>query len=187
MSLPTLPPIAFIEAANYTPVVGVPRSIDLIVIHSAETGEHDAVAENIAAGAAKPDAPMASWHYAIDRNSIVQSVRDADVAWHAPGANRNGLGLEHAGRARQTPADWDDAYSRAMLLLSTALSAHLCNRYDIPVRFVNVADLKRGGARGFTDHASVSLAFRKSTHTDPGKGFPWPWYLATVQAHLVGA
>ena len=70
--------------------------------------------------------------YCVDVDSIVQCVRDRDVAWRAPGANHSSIGIEHAGRARQSRAEWDDPYSRAMLARSAALVANLCRKYKVP-------------------------------------------------------
>lgn len=189
MSLPDLPPIRLIRATNFTRVpASAPRVVRKVVIHSAETGEHPLVAENIAAGSARPDAPETSWHYAVDSDSIVQSVLETDVAWHAPGANRDGIGIELAGRARQTLDDWSDAYSRAMLILAANLTAHILARHRLPARLLHADDLRADpSASGITYHHAVSVAFRKSTHTDPGPGFPWVGFLANVRALLAAA
>lgn len=190
MSLPPLPPIAFRQAIHFTPFAPFPRNIALIVLHTIESSELDLTAENMAAGISNPATTWrASWHYAVDRNSIVQSVRDRDVAWAAPGANANGLQIELAGRARQNAAEWDDPYSRSTLLLAANLVAHKCVEHVIPARFVDFVTLRAGApfARGITSHAAVSLAFGKSTHTDPGRDFPWSWFIETVGALLRGA
>ena len=85
-----------------------PHPIDLLVIHTMEAPEKPDTAENVAKWFAGSTAPQASAHYCIDADSIVQCVQDRDVAWHAPGANHNGLGFEHAGTAgRKTVMDRD--------------------------------------------------------------------------------
>ncbi len=175
-----LPPIKFVQARNYTK--GRKGSIDLIVIHDMEARETPLTAENVAAWFAGPNAPKASVHYNVDVDTIVQSVRDEDTAWHAPGANHNGIGIEHAGYARQTESEWLDDYSRRMLRLSARLVATLCRRHSIPVELVDAEGL-RNGRRGITTHALVSKAWpHKSNHQDPGKGFPMAWYLDQIRA-----
>lgn len=171
----------FVQARNYTRVSGG-RKVDLIVIHTMESPEKPDTAEAVAAWFAGSTAPQASPHYCIDADSIVQCVRLDDVAWCAPGANSNGIHLEHAGRAAQTLADWSDPYSTAMLQLSAELTADLCKRFSIPATFLDAAALQRG-ERGITTHAEVSKAFPKNSsgHWDPGPNFPMLKYIAQVK------
>src|SRR4051794_14169828 len=170
----------FIQARNYTRANRT--TIDLLVIHTMEAPEKPDTAENVAKWFAGPTAPQASAHYCIDDDSIVQCVMDKDVAWHAPGANHNGLGFEHGGTARQTSADWQDAYSEKVLALSATLVAEKCKQYGIPARWLTPADLK-AGRRGIAGHADCTVAFG-GTHTDPGANFPKEHYLGLVQAQL---
>jgi N-acetyl-anhydromuramyl-L-alanine amidase AmpD len=156
--------------------------IDLVVIHTMENAEKPDGAENVARWFAGSSAPIASAHYCVDNNSVVQCVREEDVAWAAPGANHNGIQIEHAGRAAQSARDWQDGYSNAMLRLSAKLTADICRRRNIPIRWLSAMDLLEG-RRGITSHANVSKAFKRSTHTDPGLSFPVEAYLALVKAY----
>jgi N-acetyl-anhydromuramyl-L-alanine amidase AmpD len=178
VSVTTVP---FVQARNYTG--GRSNAIDVLVIHTMESPEKPDTAESVAAWFAGSTAPQASAHYCIDGNSIVQCVRDEDVAWHAPGANHNGLGFEHAGRAAQTAHDWSDDYSLACLALSAELVARKCEEHHIPVVWLQSADL-RAGRRGITGHVQVSDAFKRSDHRDPGTSFPVQRYLALVRASM---
>lgn len=182
--------MTFVQARHYGEKED--RRIDLIVLHSMESSERPETAENVAAWFGGKDAPRASAHFCVDNNSVVQCVRVQDVAWHAPGANHNGIGIEHAGRAKQTREEWLDDYGLSMLELSARLSAHLCKELNIPPALMN-AGMLRGGiledgmrkpARGITRHVDVTAAFRKSTHVDPGEGFPLDWYIRRVAALL---
>lgn len=169
----------FIQARNYTKVSK--RDIDQIVIHTMEADEKPTTAEAVAAWFAGSTAPEASTHYNFDSDSIVQSVYDHDVAWCAPGANHNGLHMEHAGRASQNWRGWHDPFSQKMLLLSAQLVAQKCKRYGIPVRRLTPAQV-RAGAKGICGHIDVTRAFPdKGSHTDPGKDFPWRQYLKYVK------
>ena len=170
--------ITFKQAKNYTPANRT--EVKYIVIHSMEAGEASTTAENVSAWFAGSSAPKASAHFCIDCDSIVQCVKETDIAWHAPGANKLGLGLEHAGYARQTRDQWLDPFSSSMLKLSAKLTAKLCKDWNIPTKFVGRDDLKNGLA-GITTHHEVTQAFHESTHTDPGKGFPMDLYLQWVQ------
>ena len=78
-----------------------------------------------------------------------------------------------------------DDFSKAMLLGSAWLTADICLRRRIPIVFVDRDGLS-SGLRGITTHNEVTHAFRKSTHTDPGKNFPMDWYLEMVrEAHQI--
>ena len=159
------------------------RDSDLIVVHTMEAVEKPDTAERVAAWFAGPSAPMASAHYCVDADSVIQCVRESDVAFHAPGVNHRSIGVEHAGYASQSAEDWADPYSLTMLRRSAELVASICRRHGIPVRLLDEAALTRHEA-GITTHAAVSRAFRRSTHTDPGKNFPLAEYLTMVLEHV---
>lgn len=174
----------FVQARHYTRA-GC-RAIDVVVVHTMEAPELADTAERVARWVAGPAAPRASAHYCVDADSIVCCVRDDDVAWHAPGANRAGLGIELAGYARQGAADWGDAYSRALLSRAADLVAEKCAEYEVPVEWLYPGDLL-AGRRGITSHANVSVAFRRSDHFDPGPGFPIEHFLGLVRERVTGA
>ena len=156
------------------------NTVNWIVLHSMEAPESATRAEVVADWFADPKrAPRASAHYNVDCDSIVQSVREDNIAWHAPGANHHGIGIEHAGYARQTARQWRDGFSEPMLLRSAWLAARAALRWSIPVQYVDREGL-RDERRGITTHNEVTYAWRKSTHTDPGAGFPVDWYIDRV-------
>jgi N-acetyl-anhydromuramyl-L-alanine amidase AmpD len=150
-----------------------------------EAPEASTTAENVARWAAGPSAPSASWHYAIDDDSAVQCVKEEDIAWAAPGRNHNGIQLEHAGYARQTAEQWNDAFSMRMLERSAVITGGVCRRWDIPVVFVDAQGLLRG-ERGITTHWEVTKGPGRglTSHTDPGVHFPMARYLELVQQAL---
>ena len=141
--------IPFLKARNYTPAAR--QTIDLIVLHTMEAPEKPGTAAAVARWFAGAQAPRASAHYCVDRTSIVQCVHEKDVASHVGDGNRTSIGIEHAGNARQTPADWSDEYSEAMLARSSRLVAGICERYSILSELVDVAGLL-AGKRGITIH-----------------------------------
>jgi hypothetical protein len=148
--------IAVVESARYGPVVSLGTSIRTLV------------ANGIVG------------HNCVDSDSIVQSVRDSDIAWHCPGANHNGIGIEHAGYARQTREEWLDDYGVAMLRRSAALVVDLCDTYDIPPVWLSADDV-RAGRRGIATHRVCTAAFRTAGgHTDPGPNFPSDVYMGYV-------
>ena len=159
----------------------VPR---LIVLHTMENQEKPYAAENVAlwfAGRAKDPAPLASAHYNVDEDSIVQSVRETDRAWHAGPVNGFSIGIEHAGYAKQTAVDWFDAPSQAILWRSARLASRLCRRYNIPIQRASEESIANRTAKGFCGHVDVSKAFKhKGGHWDPGPNFPYDHYLELV-------
>ena len=196
--------IWFLPARHFT--TANRTRVDLVVIHSAEIGKSLDGAEALARGFArvrflrtcpicKADnggaarcptcgAPSkenkSSAHYNVDADSATQSVLETDIANHAPGVNPISIGIELCGRARQTAAEWDDGYSRLMLARAAKLTAAICRRWGIPVQFVSPSGLV-AGVPGITTHASVSEAFKRSTHHDPGPHFPFGRFLEMVK------
>ena len=171
-------PLPFVQARNF--YTGRRRSIRAIVLHTMEAAEKPTTAENVAAWFAGPNAPMASAHFCVDSDSIVQCVRESDTAFAAPGLNADGIQIEMAGYAAQGADGWADAYSTAMLELAAGLVAELAARWSLPVRFVDAAGLLRG-EEGITTHAEVTKAYRESTHTDPGPTFPMTLFLQLAE------
>lgn len=178
----TWPHLPFIEATNWSREIPAQRKRN-IVLHCIECAEASTAAENTAKWFAGRlgVAPRVSAHACVDDDSIVQCVPWERVAWHAPGANRLGIGIEHAGWARQTPQQWRDDYSRRMLQRSAWLVARLCAQFGLPVVFVTAEGLLRQEL-GITTHAEVNRAFHLSDHTDPGVAFPMDDYLLLVRS-----
>lgn len=170
-------PYPFVESPNVTRRPG--RPIDVVVIHTMEIAERDGAAAICARWFASK-ASQVSAHYCVDADETIQSVRERDIAWHARGGNTNSIGVELAGFARQTEAEWGDAYSRAVLDRAAALVADVCRRRRIPVRWLDSAGLV-ADRRGLTGHADVSEAFGLSDHWDPGRGFPVEAFLDRVR------
>ena len=171
----------FVESPNVTKTGG--RKIDLIVIHTMEMDEKGETAEHCALWFKNPAAKVSA-HYCVDADSVVQCVREEDIAWHARGGNSNSIGIELAGYAGQRALGWNDAYSRAVVERAARLTADVCARHGIPLRRLRVADLV-AGKRGVPGHADVSAAFRKSDHWDPGPDFPWTRFLRSARSRDV--
>lgn len=178
LDLSTIP---FIPAKNFTK--GRIKPIQLLVVHSAECPKKDGAARGVANYFATTDR-QASAHFTVDDKEIIQSVQLEDTAWAAKNANANGVNIEHAGYAKQTEAEWLDDYGRAMLELSAQLAAELCKQFNIePVRAEFLSGVSPTVTKpGFCGHRDVPL---HGSHSDPGGGFPWSYYLARVTAFIV--
>jgi hypothetical protein len=174
--------MTFLQARYFTPDRS--KTMRLIVIHDMEWPERPDAAEGCAAMFAGPNSPRGSAHYCIDNNTWVQSVRDSDTAWGAPGVNADGLHFEHAGFASQDRKDWSDPYSDAELKVSASLVAAKCRQYGIPPTRLSNDGLLHGG-KGIIGHAQATSVYG-GTHTDPGAGFPWDTYIGYVQSSYNG-
>jgi len=187
-------PFPFVQAKNYTKASRGLLDLHWVVLHTIEAAEKGTTAE-ACAEYFRTTTRQASAHYCIDVDSVVQCVRLADVAWAAPGANRHGVHLEHAGFAKQSPAEWLDDYSASMLRRSAKLTAKLMSDSKMQVAFIDRDKLRAARKlldagkpcplelRGITTHNEVSQAFKQSTHYDPGPNFPMPVYLDLVKGN----
>ncbi|MST50564.1 N-acetylmuramoyl-L-alanine amidase [Mobiluncus porci] len=156
----------------------------LVVIHTMESPEGVRTAEDVARYFQNPRI-RASAHYCVDADSVSQCVPERQVAWAAPGCNHDGIQIELAGRAGQTPAQWQDAFSRAELDLTARLVAEICDRWNIPIRHLSNGQLGAGWA-GIIGHNQASDVYRKSDHWDPGPNFPWDEFIQKIQQYASG-
>lgn len=170
----------WIPAKNFQPAKRTQNDVRVVVIHTAECPQVEGAAVALAKWASGPNAPTASWHYAVapgtGPSAVVQSVAEKDVAWAAPGANRDGIQIELAGHAGDPPELWLDGQGLEVLTTGAKLVGRICKRWGIPVQRLSVGELKTG-QRGIIGHDTATRAYHKSTHTDPGKDFPWVEFL----------
>lgn len=155
-----------------------------IVIHTAECACDPGVTVGIGnyfAGASSGG----SAHYGTDPTTEGHWVHEARIAWHAP-PNPYSVGIEIAGRASFTSAQWQATNVVQAMLRAAARTADLCHRYGIPVVWLSPHDLL-SGKRGITGHVCVSQAWHQSDHTDPGANFPVLRFLAMVNNFLGAA
>lgn len=169
--------IPFIQARHFTQSNS--KINQLIVLHCMEAPEKGSTAENVARYFSHMnDGRVASAHFCIDNNSIVQCVQCKDVAYGAKGGNKNGIHLEFAGYAKQTREEWLDDYGQMMLLRAAILCRQvLMPKFGIPAKWVTPAKIRKAREdttiRGFCTHADITEAFGiVGGHTDPGDGFP---------------
>jgi len=170
----------FVKAKFFRPV-SEQRKVRVIVIHSMEAPEKGETAENVARFF-QTTTTEASAHLCIDNNSIVQCVLDNDIAFAAPGVNKDGIQLELAGFARQKREEWLDPYSVLVLENAANAAAQYCLKYDVPIKHLTDQELE-ANEKGIIGHVQASNVYKKSTHTDPGAGFPWDHFVARVTHH----
>lgn len=157
------------------------RFVQCVVLHCTDGHEGYKQGANVARMFQDPNLqPRRSAHYVVDTDSVTLCVPDRSVAWHCGRTgNARGLGIELCGFAKQTRAEWLDGLSLPMLRLAARLVAMKCREFALPTVFINSTAL-RSGATGITTHAEVTAAWRETTHTDPGPGFPMDLFAAAV-------
>lgn len=152
----------------------------LIVVHCTVTRDSATGAEAVARNFAKPDARRGSTHLVADSDSVVRCVKDEDTCYGAGGANTDGLHLELIGQPDQTRAQWLDAFGVAMFRTAAPDIRRWVREFDIPPRWLTVAQLRDKRSRGFTTHYDVEKAFPSTGHWDPGPNFPRDAFMAAV-------
>lgn len=159
--------------------------INRIVIHATCGGRgypHESevgVAANTAAYFARKTTE-ASAHYIVDIEDEQHCVPDANIGWHAP-PNAHSIGIEICAEATYTRTEWLSDEVWPAVVKAAARVKELAARYDVPLVRLSPVDLL-AGKRGYCAHADVSAAWKESTHTDVGPGFPWDEW-----AKLLGA
>ncbi|MDQ0373928.1 N-acetylmuramoyl-L-alanine amidase [Cellulomonas humilata] len=149
------------------------QAIDRIVIHI--TGAPQS--PHLGSWFTREDANTSA-HYMVDQNGdILQFVREQDTAWHARGANRRSIGIEHVavqqGGARYPRRDGTVSTfpytppTEVEYRTSAALVAHLCRKYGLtPDRTTIVG------------HREADLG---TGHTScPDGAWDWDLYMAMV-------
>lgn len=171
----------YVPASQYRKwTAGGRRPVRVIVIHDMEFPETARAAEVIAHDFATRTAKNAgSAHINVDNDSIVQCVRDNDIAYAAPGANRDGIQIELAGFGKQTREQWLDNYSEALLQRGADAAAQYCLKYGIPPVHITNQQLA-DGKKGIIGHYQASAVYHQSDHTDPGSAFPWEYFISLV-------
>jgi N-acetyl-anhydromuramyl-L-alanine amidase AmpD len=124
----------------------------------------------------------------VGPDGIWQCVREKDRAWAAGAtANARGIHLELVGRAGHT--DWTTGPGLAVLEQAAPLVADICKRRGIVRQGLDVHRLMRGDS-GIVTHATITEAWRESTHLDPGMAgdvrWPWELWLELVEAAAHG-
>jgi hypothetical protein len=170
----------FMPAVNFKAAGRKMGDVRVCVIHTAECPQTLGSAVALGQWVSGPKAPPASWHYGVTfgdgASAIVQCVRESDVAWAAPGANKDGVQVELCGHATDDPALWLDGPGLGVLTNGARLAGRICKRWGLPVKRLTVAELL-AGERGIIGHDTATKAYHKSTHTDPGRDFPWAEFL----------
>lgn len=174
--------MAFVQARHFANASRGVGDIHRLVVHTAEIQETRDSAEDVARFFATTSAKVSA-HACGDNNTVVECVRDEDIAFHALGDNERTLGFEFSGFAGQSFAQWRDQYSTDMLLLAAKWFAAKATRYSIPLRWLT-PEQERARAKGFVTHKVVSDVWGEGIRSDPGANFPFDSFLRMVAANM---
>jgi hypothetical protein len=132
---------------------------------------------------------MASYHYIVGPDEVIQLVDEKDVSFGAP-PNDKWINVAHVGVAIgftdkkgvfHPKTDW--LAQRSMLEKSANLVRCILGRWKLPAERVTGEGLL-AGAKGISTHDAVRV-FGKTNHVDPGgqgdKNWPWEEYLRLVK------
>lgn len=109
----------------------------------------------------------------------VRSNDDNIVPWSAMySGNHAGLHGSAIGYASRTREQWLSFPEQIEVMAEWAADLH--KRHGIPFIWRDAAEVA-AGKWGFCGHKQISDAFKESTHTDPGAGFPHDVILARAQ------
>jgi hypothetical protein len=154
-------------------MAGGPR---LGVIHSAETPLAPGYAYSIAANWFATKATTSAT-VMIDPTETIRLLPDNVVAYHV-GPNGNGftVGVEQAGYARLTRAEWLTPAGLAQMRRVADYMRECRDRWGMPLRWASPAEIraaKAGGAPvGWCTHDDVRAVLGGTTHTDPRPNYP---------------
>lgn len=120
-----------------------------------------------------------------DPIGYVELLPDGAGPYAAPPVNGTWWHICIPGYARQTREEWLDPASAAGI---RGVARYIIAKSELdgfPLIRPTVAQLAQLDAYtlrvGYAGHIDISLAWRQSTHTDPGPGFPWDVLAITIE------
>lgn len=156
-------------------------TIRWIVVHVAE-----GTTASVVSWFRNPSARVSA-HYIVGLDgSVVQMVREKDIAWHAGNRlyNELSIGIEHEGWVSR------GVFTEVQYMASARLSAYLALKYGISVsRPTGIAPPSPYEGSGIIGHDQVpdpnnpSIGGGASHHTDPGQYWRWDIYMDLVKRY----
>jgi hypothetical protein len=177
------PPCTYHQAT----LIGGPRdmsTVKWIVLHATDGGT---TAEGIGNYFASPltdvtlpdgrvvKQPGGSSNVVVGDDGCVQSVPDDRIPAGAPPLNEQGWHIEFVGQSKWTREEW---FAHMPTLENGRRKIRdFARAQGIPRVILGVDELRGMDVPGVVTHATVTNAFHKSDHLDPGPGFPIDYVL----------
>lgn len=167
------------------------RPTQLLVIHSGECPLRGGYAQSLTDWAKVPleqGGPEASWTWFVDPIAIVYMIDAALAAWHASEANPISEGLEQAGYARMSRAEWTTAEGLKQFDNLGWLIAQRCKVNGIPAQWLTTDQVTAitSGRDTRTKGLCLHRQIDPETRTDPGDNYPFDLLTAAINKHLAG-
>lgn len=145
------------------------------VLHDAETPLSAGYAQSIASYFTR-NTNSTSAHFMVDPIATVQMLDTSRIAWHCGNGNTRSIGVEQAGYASFTPAQWTTADGHAQMARVAALMRNINAAHGIGLYWMTDQQLRDAYAGkitgGWATHAQCSRVLGGSTHTDPTPNYP---------------
>lgn len=186
-------PVVKIPSSKHSGVSGM--TTQLFTQHSGECPLRGGYAISLTNWAKTPTSaggPWASWPSFVDPQARVRMVAWPNTAWTQGNANPYAVGLECAGYAHFTPAQWLTPEGLKQLenlaqewAYYWQLEASVGNK--IPFRWLTTPEVRAVMAgnrsiKGFCTHAQIDPTSR----TDPGPNFPYKQLLTRIEQIVTG-
>lgn len=165
---------ALVTYSYYSPTRGGSQDPNIGVIHSIESPLRPGYAKTLVGPAYfGSSAAGVSIHYLVDPVDTCQGLPETTVGFHVGGGNRGTIGIEQAGYARFSSAEWNTADGQRQMARLSALMADISRRRPkIALRWLSDAQLRGawgnpGVTGGWVTHDQMRRVIGGTTHYDP--------------------
>jgi len=121
----------------------------------------------------------------FDPGDSVRMLDEHTIPFHVgPDGNPVSSGDEHCGSVNLTTAQWLSADGREMLDRSAKVKAQraIARHWTLAeCRWLTLSQVAARNVNGFCTHNDIRLALGGTTHSDPGRNFPYSWYMGRIR------
>lgn len=161
-----------------------PSTVPLIAVHTYECPRESG--ERALRARAEWQQTSGTGSYTVLISADGKSLRANDDNYipcaSLPTGDRLGFHVGFLGYAADSRETW--LKHDAQLREAARICAEWCQEHGHEVRRLSIPEVQTKRVRGFCTHGDISVAFRESDHTDPGKNFPWDVFLRYVNESL---